>query len=223
MDQPFLRRNVSWQPPHSLPMAGTFAFSESRSLILALASVTTLAKLSILAVEAGLVFPDLRRRAVIALQLQALDAFGKHGRKLLGRIVESLERVIDGRLVVGLLTLDHRGQHGAEGSCRCAFISAWVCLTTSCCATTAPTLSSNAPATTTFASFARPLLKLKVRARDRREPACFANTACGLSFRMRQNIRDYAASVPRGSRSRPVRRSPACRCDRSCTRATGPR
>ena len=47
--QPFLRRKVSWQAPHSLPMPGKFAFSESRSLILALASVTALAKLATLA------------------------------------------------------------------------------------------------------------------------------------------------------------------------------
>src|SRR4051812_7601630 len=47
--QPFFTRNVSWQPPHSLPTAGKFALSESRSLILPLASATTLAKLATLA------------------------------------------------------------------------------------------------------------------------------------------------------------------------------
>src|SRR4029453_19394580 len=50
----FFRRNVSWHPLHSLPMAGTVAFSESRSLIFALASVTTLAKPSILAAKPAL-------------------------------------------------------------------------------------------------------------------------------------------------------------------------
>ena len=49
LHQPFLRRKVSWQALHSLPMPGKFAFNESRSLILALASVTTLAKLATLA------------------------------------------------------------------------------------------------------------------------------------------------------------------------------
>ena len=52
--QPFLTRKVSWQPPHSLPMPGKFAFSESRSLILALASLTTLAKLAIRASKPAL-------------------------------------------------------------------------------------------------------------------------------------------------------------------------
>ena len=50
-DQLFLTRKVSWQPPHSLPIAGAVALRLSRSLILALASVTTLAKLSILALK----------------------------------------------------------------------------------------------------------------------------------------------------------------------------
>ena len=39
----------------------------------------------------------------------------------------------------------------------------------------------------------------------------------------RSFVTDYAGAAPRGSRSRPVRQWRACRCGRSCIRATAPR
>src|SRR3984957_970301 len=60
--------------------------------------------------ETSLVFPDLRRGAVIALPLGPLEAVGKQRRKILGSILELGERGINRSLVIWLFSLDHRSQ-----------------------------------------------------------------------------------------------------------------
>ena len=205
---------------------GNIAFSESRSLILALASVTALAKLAILAVETGLVFPDLRRSAVVAFGFSPLVLCRE---TVVGSFLAVssnwVERRIDGRLIVGLFALDHRGDR-AQRSCRCPSSRSGSSLTASCCATTGADTEQQALLQPPKpVSFARPPFYARLRrsAVSRRPCLILETPRAALHSSLRQNIRDYAVAAPRGSRSRPVRRSPACRYGRSCIRATAPR
>ena len=81
------------------------------------------------------------------------------------------ERRIDGGLIIGLFALDHRAQD-APKALPVAFMVVWVWLATSCWATTAPTLSSNAPATTNNSlHWLAPSLAMTRGPATRREPA----------------------------------------------------
>src|SRR6266702_2686294 len=61
-------------------------------------------------VKAGLIVPDLVRRAVVAFERLALETCRKELRELLGGIIELCERRIDRRLIIGLFGLDDRRQ-----------------------------------------------------------------------------------------------------------------
>src|SRR3954454_16829113 len=85
-------------------------------LDLALGLANDLGEARDLGIEAGLVFPHLRRSAVVALGLHALGARRKQVRQLLGGILALRQRALHRGLVVRLLALDHR--------CHCAGVLA---------------------------------------------------------------------------------------------------
>src|SRR6266850_1296546 len=174
--------------------------------------------------EAGLVFPDFCRPAVITVGLLTFEAGRKQGRKLLDGVLKLGQCRIDGSLIVGLLPLDYRSQsarvlavalhHGLglfdQILLRCHHAN--------------PKQersyyndSSKHRAVLPFPK----CFQVPPRMRRSRLAASHVDTAGGISFRTTVlNIRGYVAADARGSRSRPVPQSPACRCGRFCIRAT---
>src|SRR5882757_7127932 len=168
-------------------------------------------------VEAGLVFPDLWRGGVVAFRLEALGAFREQGRQLLGGVLELRQRGIDGRLVIGLLTLDDRSQ-------RAGVLAGFLHLRLGLIDLVLLRKNGTGTQRKHRCDNDNPLHRQIPQSRfvpvRGPRPADMQTPQAEASFRLRHFIRDYAGAVPRGSRSRPARAWPACRYGRFCTRDT---
>src|SRR3984957_4422131 len=168
--------------------------------------------------ETSLGFPELPIGAVIALPLGPLEAVGKQRRKILGSILELGERGINRGLVIWLFALDYRSQRAGVLSVALHVSLRMLerILLRYHRADTEQQLSNNHDSSHHQfdpSGFSKRTVNSLPRSQNRCSHP--SNTTSGISFPQHLHITDYAGADARESRSRPARRSQACRYDRS--------